>query len=158
MLLKGSRPQVLSRFTVSRGQHCTSLFCRIHQGSLKKDSTSAAIAYACRGYYSYFVNVEHTYRVMPSQSPHPVTSPDVRNVQSLSNRQNRQKGRPSGNSQLPPDKRHVTVLAGKRDSSQGGSSVSSTIQGPNCTPSCWLNNYRVADITQCVTSTPSATP
>jgi len=93
---------------------------------------------------------------MPSQSPHPVTPPVVRNVRSLANRQNQQKCRPSGNSQHPPAKRPVSVLAGKRDSSQGGSSVASTIQRQYYTPSSSLNNSRVADITKLVTSTPSA--
>jgi hypothetical protein len=61
------------------------------------------------------------------------------------------------NSQLPPDKRRVSVPAGERDSSQGGSCIASTIQGHNSTPSSSLNNSSVADITQRVTSTPSAT-
>jgi len=60
-------------------------------------------------------------------------------------------------SQLPPAKRRVSVPAGERDSSQGGSSVPSTIQGQNSTPSSLLNNSRIADITQHVTSTLSAT-
>ena len=94
---------------------------------------------------------------MPSQSTHPDTTPVVRNVRSLANRQNQQKRGPSGNSQLPPAKRRVSVPAGERDSSQGGSSVRSTIQGQNSTPSSSLNNSRVADITERVTSTLSAT-
>jgi hypothetical protein len=94
---------------------------------------------------------------MPSQSPHPDTTPVVRNVRSLANRQNQQKRGPSGNSQLPPAKRRVSVPAGERDSSQGGSFVPSTIQGQNSTPSSSLNNSRVADITQRVASTPSTT-
>jgi hypothetical protein len=61
------------------------------------------------------------------------------------------------NSQLPPAKRRISVPAGERDSSQGGSSVASTIQGQNSTPSSLLNNSRVADITERVTSTPSVT-
>jgi len=93
---------------------------------------------------------------MPSGSPHPVTSPVIRNVRSLSNRLNQQKRGPSGNSQLPPAQRHDSVPAGERDSPQGGRSVASTIQGRNSTPSSSLNYSRVADITQCVTSTPSA--
>jgi len=94
---------------------------------------------------------------MPSQSTQPGTTPIVQNIRSLANRQNQQKGGPLGNSQLPPHKRRVSVLAGERDSSQGGSSVHSTIQGHNSTPSSSLNNSRVADITQRVTSTPYAT-
>jgi len=89
---------------------------------------------------------------MPSQSNHPDRAPVIRIVQK------QQKHRPSGNSQLPPAKTHVSALAGERDSSQGGSSVASTIPGQNCTPSSSLNNSGVADITQGVTSTPSATP
>jgi len=100
---------------------------------------------------------------MPSLSTHPVTSPVVRNVQSLAYRQNHQKRGPSGNSQRPPAKRRVSVPAGERDSSQGGSSVASTIQGQNSTPSSLLNNSRVADITPSATQcwsiiTPTATP
>jgi hypothetical protein len=94
---------------------------------------------------------------MHSQSSHPDTTPVVRNVRSLANRQNQQKRGPSGNSQLPPAKRRVSVPVGERDSSQGESSVPSTIQGQNSTPSSSLNNSRVADINQRVTSTPSAT-
>jgi len=85
--------------------------------------------------------------MIPSQSTHPVTSPVVRNVRSLANRQNRQKRGPWANSQHPPAKRSVSVQAGKRDSSQGGSSVASTIQGQNSTPSSSRNNSRFADIT-----------
>jgi hypothetical protein len=94
---------------------------------------------------------------MPSQSPHADTTPVERNDRSLANRHNQQKGDPSRNSQLPPPETHVSVPAGERDSSQGGSSVRSTIQGLNSTPSSSLNNSRVADITQRVTSTPSDT-
>jgi hypothetical protein len=85
------------------------------------------------------------------------TSLVLQNVPSVPNRENQQKRGPMGNSQLPPAKRRVSVPASKRDSSQGGSSVASTIHGQNSTPSSWLNNCCVADITQCVTSTPSAT-
>jgi hypothetical protein len=46
--------------------------------------------------------------------------------------------------------------AGDMDTSQGGSSVPSTIQGQNSTPLSSLNNSHVADITQCVACTPSA--
>jgi len=94
---------------------------------------------------------------MPSQSPHPDTTPVIRNDRSLVNRQNRQKRGPSGNSQLAPAKRRISVPAGERDSSQGGSSVASTIQGQNSTPISSLNNSHVADINQRVTSTLSAT-
>jgi hypothetical protein len=94
---------------------------------------------------------------MHSQSSHPNTTPVVRNVRSLDNCQNRLKHWPSGNSQLPPAKRRVSVPVAERDSSQGESSIPSTIQGQNSTPSSSLNNNRVADINQRVTSTPSAT-
>jgi hypothetical protein len=92
---------------------------------------------------------------MPSQSPHPDTTPVVRNVRSLGNRHNQQKRGPSGNSQLLPAKRRSSVPAGERDSSQGGSFVPSTIQVQNSTPSSWLNNSRVANITHRVASTSS---
>ena len=94
---------------------------------------------------------------MPSQRAHPDTTTLVRNVRSLANLQNQQKRGPSGNSQLPPTKCCVSVLVGERDTSQGGSSVPSTIYDQNSTPLSSLNNSRVADITQCVASTPSAT-
>jgi hypothetical protein len=94
---------------------------------------------------------------MSSQSPHPITSPVGRKVRSLSNCQNQQKRGPSGNSQHPPAKRRVSVPAAESDSSQGGSAVASTIQGQNSTTASSLNNSRVADITQRVTSTTSAT-
>jgi len=93
---------------------------------------------------------------MPSPSPHPDTTLVVRNVRSLVNCQNQQKRGPSANSELPPAKRRVSVPAGERDSSQGGSSVPSKIQGTNSTPSSSLNNSRIADVTQPVTSTPFA--
>jgi hypothetical protein len=60
-------------------------------------------------------------------------------------------------SHLPHAKRRVSVEAGEKDSSQGVSSVGSTIQGQNDTPLSSLNNSRVAYITQRATSTPSAT-
>jgi len=101
--------------------------------------------------------VEHLHRTRPSQSSYPDTSPVIRNVQRLVNRQNEQKYGPSGNSQLPPAMRRVSVMAGTRVSSQGGSSITSTIQCHNSTPSSSLNNSRVADITQCITPTPSTT-
>jgi len=94
---------------------------------------------------------------MPSQSAHLDTTPVVRNVRSLANRQNQPNRGPSGNSQLPPAKRRISVPAGERDSTQGRSSVASTIQGQNSIPSSSLNNSRVADISQRVTSTSSAT-
>jgi len=106
---------------------------------------------------SFSILTYYPCRMIPSQSPHPVTSPVVRNVRSLGNRWNLQKRGPSGISQLPPAKWRVSVPAGERDSSQGGSSLASTIQGQNSTPSSSLNNSRVADITQNITSTPSAT-
>jgi len=89
--------------------------------------------------------------MMPSQSTHRVKYLVVRNVGSLANCQNQQKHGPSGNSQLPPAKRHVSEPAGERDSSQGGSSRSSTIEGQNSTPSSSLNNPCVADITTSAT-------
>jgi len=156
MLLKGSRHRVLSGFRVKCGRHCASLSCWNPSWSLKKESTSPAVAYACTGNYSYILNVEHQYRTMPSQSPHLDTTPVVLNVRSLANRQNQQKRGLSGNSQLPPATRCVSVPAGERDSTQGGSSVASTIQGQNSVPSSSLNNSRVADISQRVTSTQSA--
>jgi len=94
---------------------------------------------------------------MPSQSPHPDTTLVVQNIRSIAYRQNQRKHGPLGNSQLPPAKRRVSVPAGERDTSQGGSSVPSTIQGQNSTPLSSLNNSHVAVITPRVASTPSAT-
>jgi hypothetical protein len=84
-------------------------------------------------------------------------TPVVQNVRSVANRQHQPKGGCWGNSQLLPAKRRVSLPAGERDSTQGWNSVASTIQGQNSIPSSLLNNSRVADITQRVTSTLSAT-
>jgi len=94
---------------------------------------------------------------MPSHSTHPDTTPVERNVRSLANRQNQPKRWPSGNSEHPPPMRRVSVPAGERDSFQGRISVPSTIQDQNSTHSSSLNDSRVTDITQHVTSTPSTT-
>jgi len=88
---------------------------------------------------------------MPSQCPDLDTSLVVQIVQK------QHKRRSSGNSRLPLAKRRVSAPAGDRDSSQVGSSIASIIRGQNSTPSSSLNNSGVANITQCVTSTPSAT-
>jgi hypothetical protein len=88
---------------------------------------------------------------MPSQCSYHGTNPVVPIVQKQQMRWS------LGNSQLPPAKRRISAPAGKRDSSQGGSSVASAIPGQNSTPSSSLNNSGVADITQRVTVTPSAT-
>jgi hypothetical protein len=94
---------------------------------------------------------------MPALSLHPDTTPVVQTVQSIANHQNQQNRGPLGNSQHPPAKRHISIPAGKRDTSQGGSSIPSTIQGQNSTPLSSLNNSHIADITQQVASTLSAT-
>jgi len=94
---------------------------------------------------------------MHCQSPHPDMTPGVRNVWSLANRQNQQKPCPSGNSQYLPAMWRVSVMVGERDSSQGERSETSTIQGQNSTTSSSLNNARIADFNQRVTSTPSST-
>jgi len=88
---------------------------------------------------------------MPSQRSHPDMTPVVRIVQK------QQKARPAGNSHLPPAKRCVSAPAAKRDSSQGGSSVASPINGQNSTPSSLLNNSGLVNVTQSVPSTLSAT-
>jgi len=90
---------------------------------------------------------------MSSHTSHLGTTPVVRNVRSLANRQNRQKRGQWGSSQLPPAKRHISVPAGERDSSQGGSSVASTIKGQNSIASSSLSNSSVAAQTQLMTST-----
>jgi len=94
---------------------------------------------------------------MHLQIRHPDKTSVIRNVQGLANRQNQQNCGPSGNSQPLPAKRCVSIPVGERDASQGGSSVPSTIQGQNSTPSSSLNNSRIAEINQRVTSTSSAT-
>jgi hypothetical protein len=103
------------------------------------------------------LNVEHLYRTMPSQTPHPETTPVICKIGSLANCLSQHMRGLSGNSQLPTAKRRVSIPAGKSDTSQGGSSVPCTIHGQNYTPSSALNTSCVADITRCVTSTPSAT-
>jgi len=94
---------------------------------------------------------------MHSQRPYSDITLVLRIAWSLANRQNQQTRGPLGNSQLPPAERRISVLASERDSSQGGSSVPSTIEGQNSTPSFLLNNSGFVDITQRVTSTPSTT-
>jgi hypothetical protein len=89
---------------------------------------------------------------MPSQSPHPNTTPVVWIIHK------QQRHRPLGISQLSPAKRCVSALSGKRDSSQSGSSITSTFPGHNSTPSSLLNNLGMADRSQHVTSTPPAAP
>jgi len=94
--------------------------------------------------------------MMPSHSPHTDMTPVIRNVQTLPKLRMEKMRGPSGSSQLPPAKRHSSVQAGVRYSSHRGSSIASTIQDQNSTPSSALNNCSVADMPQCVTSTPSA--
>jgi len=72
--------------------------------------------------------------MMLSRSPRPVTSPVVHNGRSLLNRQNQHLHGPSGNPQLTLAKRRVSVPAGGRDSSQGGSFIASTIQAQKHPP------------------------
>jgi len=106
---------------------------------------------------SYLIDMEHLSRNMPSQSPHPDTTLVIQNVQSLANRHNHQNHGPLGNSHLPPAKSRVSVQAGQKDTSQGGSSLPSTIQGQKSTPLSSLNNSHVADIIQPMASTVSTT-
>ena len=61
------------------------------------------------------------------------------------------------NTQSPPAQRRVSERTGERDSSQGRSSIASGIQSQNSTPLSSLYDSRVADMTQNMTSTPSAT-
>jgi hypothetical protein len=51
----------------------------------------------------------------------------------------------------------IAVLATKKNCSQRGSSITSTIQGQNSTTSLSLSNCALVDITWCVTPTQSAT-
>jgi hypothetical protein len=94
---------------------------------------------------------------MHSQCPHPITSPVVRNISHLANRDNPQMHGPWATAQLPSAKRRLSVPVGERESSQRGSSIPSTIQDQNSTPSSSLNDSRIADITFHVNSTPSTT-
>jgi len=94
---------------------------------------------------------------MHSHSPQPNRTLVRRNVRSIVDRRNEHNGEPSGNCQLPPAKRWISVLPGNGDSPQWGSFVSSTIPGDNSTPSSSLNTSLVADVNQRGTSTPSAT-
>jgi hypothetical protein len=156
MLLKGSHSRVLSRFRVYRGRHCASLACRIPPWLPKWESASRTIAYAWKENYTHSVHVEHLDRLMPFQFPCPGSSLVVLHVQILVNRQNQPMGRPLGNSQFPPAERRVSIPAGGRFSSQGWSSVPCSIQGQNSTSVSSLNDSRVGDITQLMTSTQSA--
>jgi hypothetical protein len=92
---------------------------------------------------------------MPSQCPHPDMTLGVQNAWSLANRQSQYTRGPSGNSQLPTPKRRLFIPLGKRDSSEGGSFYTYTIEGQNSAPLFSLNNSHVADITQCMASTTS---
>jgi hypothetical protein len=94
--------------------------------------------------------------MVPSQFAHPDMTLDIQNVRSLANHKNQQKCAPSGNSQLAPAQRCISILAWERDSSEGGGSVASIIEGQNSVPSSLLSNSHIAEITQRVTSTPSA--
>jgi hypothetical protein len=132
-------------------------FAKTLHGWLNWDSSSAGIAYGCRGNYSYFPNDKHWYWTMHSHGPHPDMTPILRSVRSLSDPLNQQKCGHLRNWQLACGKRCVSVPAGERVSFQGGSSVASQIQGQISTTSSWLNNSCVADITQCVCSNLSAT-
>jgi len=157
MLFEGSHPRVLSVIRVLRGLHCASLGCWIPPWSLKSESTSPAVAYACRWNYASILHIKHLYRTMPSESTHPDMTPVVWNVPNIANHWNQQKCGPLGNAQVPPAKRRISVPGCKRDSARGGSSIASMIPGQNITPSSSQNNSCVADITQSVTSAPSAT-
>ena len=124
---------------------------------LKSQSASSALVHACRGNDSYLLNVKHRYWSVSLQGPHPDKTMVAGNVRSLVHRQNQRNRGPWQDSLLCPSKRCVSVLAGVRNSSQGGCSVASTLQGHNSTSSSSLNNSYDADITHRVTSTPSAT-
>jgi hypothetical protein len=90
-------------------------------------------------------------------SPHLDTTLVVQNVRHLANCQNQRKRGPLGNSQLPPAKRRISILVGEMYSSHGGSSIPSTTKGQNSIPSSSLDNSRIADIKQPLTSNPSTT-
>ena len=152
------RPWVLSQFWVYYSQQCTSVCCRISLRCIKCESTMPAISYVCRGKYSYILNMKHLNSCILSQSPHHDTPPAIQNVRGLFNHPKQQQHGPVGNSQLLPAKRRIFLPAGEWDSSQGGSSMASTIHGQNSSPWTSLNNSHVANITQHVTSTQSATP
>jgi hypothetical protein len=71
--------------------------------------------------------------------------------------QKHQQRRPLGKSPNLPDLGRISPLAGERDSSQGGSSVASTIHGQHSTLSSSRNNSGEADISRGMTSTLSTT-
>jgi len=154
-LFKGSRARVLSRAIViqSLGRYTLRFFFFfwIPPWWLKWESTSPAIAYACWGNYSYILNVECLYWTMPSQCAHTDTTPVIRIGQK------QQKCRCLGNSQSPLAKWRVSIPAGERVPSPGGSSVASTIPGQNSTLSSSLNNFAVVDINHLESSTQSTT-
>jgi len=131
--------------------HCTCLFFQIPPWTLRSMSTWHAIPCGCRENDSYILNVEHLYWTMHSQSPHHHITPVMEIVQK------QQKCRTSAHSQLPLVKWRVSALTEERDSSHGGSSVSSTIQSQISTVSSSVTNSGVIDITHCVTCTPFST-
>lgn len=130
-------------------------FCRIPPWSLKLVSSSPAISYVRKDNFTSILNLEHLYRTMPSHNPHPDMTPVIRNIHRLENSQIQLMSGPSWNSPLPPAKRCVSVFGGKWDSSEQRSSVASPIESKKSTPSSLLNNSRIADMTQCLTSTAS---
>jgi hypothetical protein len=81
----------------------------------------------------------------------------IRNDWCVTNYHNPKKRRPSGDTQLSPGARYISVPAGNRHSSQAGSSIASTIQGQISTPSFSENNCSIAYVTHHGTSTCSAT-
>jgi len=119
--------------------------------SLTLQSTLPAVAYECRDNYCCIFNVEYLYQTWRSERPRPDTSPVVQDAWSLGNLLNQPKCGHSGNSQHRLTTRRVSVLAGKRDSTQGGSSIASTIQGKNSMPSFSRNTSPVAVLTEPMT-------
>jgi len=92
---------------------------------------------------------------MHSQSSHPCTTPDVRDIGCVPNHLNHQQHGRSGNFPIRPIETRISVRDRQWSSSQGGSSVASTNRGQNSTLSSFLNNSHLPAINQHVTLTQS---
>jgi hypothetical protein len=154
MLVKGSRRRV-SSWAIFIGSLVLYTVCLLvslnHSLGAEREVYHAFRCICTHRNLTYIANFEHHYRTMLSQSTHLATTPVIQ----LFPKQ--QKGRPSGNSQRPPAMIRITAPAGESDPSEEGSAMASAIPGQNSTILSWLNNSRVADITQLLTVTTSCT-
>jgi hypothetical protein len=122
------------------------IFSQISPWPFILQSLSPVGAYGSRADYSYIYNIEQLDHTIHAHTPHLDMTLVVRNIRSLAKYKHHQDWGPWVNSQHPPGKRRIAIPAGKRNSHQGWSSTTSTIQGQNSTPSIFLIKSRVVDI------------